>query len=100
MIRGGLDTTIKLFDALSGECLHVLEGLESGTGSLAFSPLLDGMGGSGLIAGGGWNSDLFVWDVEVSAIRCLAWKPGVESNLPSSLIFCGSETRLAAIRGR
>lgn len=105
---GGQDSTIKLFDALSGETLHVLPGLESGTGSLAFSPfsfgsLIDslhpipteatnnpseatndpsdpaatengtlattrtrrlGVGKYGLLAGGGWDGVLRIWDVE------------------------------------
>ncbi|KAL1408418.1 hypothetical protein Q8F55_005230 [Vanrija albida] len=64
---GGQDSTVKLFDAVSGECLHVLAGLESGTGSIAFSPL--GFGRSlGVVAGGGWNGKLVVWDVETGDI--------------------------------
>lgn len=55
---------MKLFDALSGECLHVLNGLESGTGSIAFSPLSPSRS-QGIIAGGGWNGKLVLWDVEV-----------------------------------
>ncbi len=65
-ISGGQDSTVKLFDALSGECLHVLPGLESGTGSIAFSPIGLGPRSAGLIAGGGWNGKLIVWDVSVS----------------------------------
>ncbi|KIR97673.1 hypothetical protein L804_04815, partial [Cryptococcus deuterogattii 2001/935-1] len=108
LAAGGQDSTIKLFDALSGETLHVLPGLESGTGSLAFSPfsfgsLIDsllpipteatnnpteatndpsdpaatengtlatartrrlGVGKYGLLAGGGWDGVLRIWDVE------------------------------------
>lgn len=64
---GGQDSTVKLFNALSGECLHVLPGLESGTGSIAFSPA--GLGRpSGLIAGGGWNGKLVLWDVAVRVL--------------------------------
>lgn len=94
---GGQDSTIKLFDALSGETLHVLQGLESGTGSLAFSPfslntLIDslhphphpistnattsengtanqlGVGKYGLLAGGGWDGVLRIWDVETGRV--------------------------------
>lgn len=93
---GGQDSTIKLFDALSGETLHVLHGLESGTGSLAFSPfslntLIDslhppphphlistntkngtanhlGVGKYGLLAGGGWDGVLRIWDVETGRV--------------------------------
>lgn len=50
---------MKLFDAFSGETLHTLSGLETGTGSLAFSPL------GRLIAAGGWNGKLLVWNVRV-----------------------------------
>ena len=60
-VSGGQDTTVKLFNAVSGELLHVLKGLEEGTGSFAFSPAM-----KGLIAGGGWNGHLLIWDVEVS----------------------------------
>ncbi len=57
---GGQDSTVKVFDAISGETLHTLSGLETGTGSIAFSP-------SGrALAGGGWNGQLVVWDVSVS----------------------------------
>lgn len=94
---GGQDSTIKLFDALSGETLHVLPGLESGTGSLAFSPFsLNSLVGSlfpattattaaengtaaataerlgvgkyGLLAGGGWDGVLRIWDVETGRV--------------------------------
>ncbi|WOO77786.1 F-box-like/WD repeat-containing protein TBL1XR1-B [Vanrija pseudolonga] len=64
---GGQDSTVKLFDAVSGECLQVLAGLESGTGSIAFSPL--GFGRPlGVVAGGGWNGKLVVWDVETGDV--------------------------------
>ncbi|XAO24807.1 hypothetical protein I312_103613 [Cryptococcus bacillisporus CA1280] len=103
LAAGGQDSTIKLFDALSGETLHVLPGLESGTGSLAFSPfslgsLIDslppiptttdpsdpaatgaaaattrtatrlGVGKYGLLAGGGWDGVLRIWDVETGKV--------------------------------
>ncbi|OXB37728.1 hypothetical protein J007_02506, partial [Cryptococcus neoformans] len=97
LAAGGQDSTIKLFDALSGETLHVLQGLESGTGSLAFSPfslntLIDslhphphpistnattsengtanqlGVGKYGLLAGGGWDGVLRIWDVETGRV--------------------------------
>ncbi|ODO01373.1 hypothetical protein I350_06192 [Cryptococcus amylolentus CBS 6273] len=74
LAAGGQDATVKLFDALSGETLHVLSGLESGTGSLAFSPRaflgLEGVKGKGkvgrlgVLAGGGWDGVARVWDVE------------------------------------
>ncbi|ORY27896.1 WD40-repeat-containing domain protein [Naematelia encephala] len=60
---GGQDSTVVLFDALSGERLHTLSGLEAGTGSIAFSPPEFG-GALGAVAGGGWNGQLFIWDVE------------------------------------
>ncbi|WRT67599.1 uncharacterized protein IL334_004571 [Kwoniella shivajii] len=63
LAAGGQDSTVKVFDALSGECLHTLTGLESGTGSLAFSPLSFG-GKLGALAAGGWDGHLFVWDIE------------------------------------
>lgn len=57
---------MKLFDALSGETLHTLSGMETGTGSLAFSPT----GRS--LAAGGWNGQLVVWDIGVrSRDHCL-----------------------------
>ncbi|KAK8858393.1 hypothetical protein IAR55_002620 [Kwoniella newhampshirensis] len=63
LAAGGQDSTVKVFDAISGECLHVLSGLESGTGSLAFSPR--GLGGPfGALAAGGWDGHIVVWDVE------------------------------------
>ncbi|WVR06163.1 hypothetical protein IAU60_003193 [Kwoniella sp. DSM 27419] len=63
LAAGGQDSTVKVFDALSGECLHVLKGLETGTGSLAFSPL--GFGGKlGALAAGGWNGHLIVFDLD------------------------------------
>lgn len=62
---GGQDSTVKLFNAVTGECLHVLSGLESGIGSIAFSPV--GLRRPlGVVAGGGWNGKLVLWDVEVS----------------------------------
>ncbi|TYJ52328.1 hypothetical protein B9479_007057 [Cryptococcus floricola] len=82
LAAGGQDATVKLFDALSGETLHVLSGLESGTGSLAFSPRaflgLEGVRGRGkgegrgegkvgrlgVLAGGGGDGVVRVWDVE------------------------------------
>ena len=57
---GGQDATVKLFDALSGQTLHVLSGLEIGTGSIAFSPTHQN-----LIAAGGWNGRLVIWNVYV-----------------------------------
>jgi hypothetical protein len=50
---------------VSGECLHTLKGLESGTASIAFSPLGLGKGKLGCIAAGGWSGQLIIWDVEV-----------------------------------
>ncbi len=58
--RGGQDSTVKLFDAISGQKLYTLAGLETGTGSIAFSPT------GRALAAGGWNGQLVVWDVEVS----------------------------------
>ncbi|WVF69258.1 hypothetical protein IAT40_004034 [Kwoniella sp. CBS 6097] len=63
LAAGGQDSTVKLFDALSGECLHVLKGLETGTGCLAFSPL-DFRGELGCLAAGGWDGRFCLWDVE------------------------------------
>ncbi len=61
---GGQDSSVKLFNVSTGECLHSLGGLEGGTGSIAFSPL--GFGGKlGSVAGGGWDGTLAIWDVEV-----------------------------------
>ena len=57
---GGQDSTVKVFDAITGETLHTLSGLETGTGSIAFSPT------GRALAGGGWNGQLVVWDVSVS----------------------------------
>lgn len=53
-----MDTTIKVFDATSGDCVHVLKGLEEGTGSLAFSSV------GNMIAGGGWNGRLMIWSLD------------------------------------
>ncbi|WVQ80620.1 hypothetical protein IAT38_002725 [Cryptococcus sp. DSM 104549] len=76
LAAGGQDSTVKLFDATSGTTLHVLSGLESGTGSLAFSPrsfpalianhpnLASKVGKLGLLAAGGWDGLLKIWDVE------------------------------------
>ncbi|WWC70532.1 uncharacterized protein I206_104483 [Kwoniella pini CBS 10737] len=63
LAAGGQDSTVKVFDAISGECLHTLAGLETGTGSLAFSPAPFG-GKLGALAAGGWDGHLFVWDME------------------------------------
>ena len=56
---GGQDCTVKLFDALSGETLYTLSGLETGTGSIAFSPT------GQMVSAGGWNGQLIVWNVQV-----------------------------------
>ncbi|WVQ72929.1 hypothetical protein IAR50_002491 [Cryptococcus sp. DSM 104548] len=72
LAAGGQDATVKLFDALSGETLHVLSGLETGTGSLSFSPsgflglkgLSPKVGKLGVLAGGGWDGVARLWDVE------------------------------------
>jgi transducin (beta)-like 1 len=61
---GGQDSTVKLFDALSGQTLYTLSGLETGTGSICFSPAA-----KNLVAGGGWNGKLVIWDIEVSIKR-------------------------------
>ncbi|WVQ96758.1 hypothetical protein IAU59_003865 [Kwoniella sp. CBS 9459] len=67
LAAGGQDSTVKLFDALSGECLHALEGLETGTGCLAFTSL--GFGGAiGCLAAGGWDGRFCLWDVESGKI--------------------------------
>ncbi|WWC88859.1 uncharacterized protein L201_003774 [Kwoniella dendrophila CBS 6074] len=66
LAAGGQDSTVKVFNALSGECLHTLSGLESGTGSLAFSPI--SFGGKGALAAGGWDGHLLVWDLESGKI--------------------------------
>ncbi|BEI98495.1 hypothetical protein CcaverHIS631_0307940 [Cutaneotrichosporon cavernicola] len=60
---GGQDSTVKLFDASSGECLHALAGLEHGTGSIAFSPTSSLTRPGGVLAGGGWNGKAILWDV-------------------------------------
>ena len=57
---GGQDTTVKLFNAATGECVRSLSGLEEGIGSISFSPLANG-----LIAGGGWFGKIIIWEVEV-----------------------------------
>ena len=44
----------------------MLSGLESGTGSITFSPIGLGSRPAGLVAGGGWNGKLIIWDVAVS----------------------------------
>jgi transducin (beta)-like 1 len=61
---GGQDSTVKLFDASTGECLHTLPGLEYGTGSIAFSPTASLARPCGVLAGGGWNGKAILWDVE------------------------------------
>ncbi|WVW84453.1 hypothetical protein I302_106487 [Kwoniella bestiolae CBS 10118] len=67
LAAGGQDSTVKVFDALSGECLHTLSGLETGTGSLAFSPASYG-NKLGALAAGGWDGHLIVWDLESGKI--------------------------------
>ena len=62
--RAGQDTSVKLFDAITGHCLHVLKGLEEGTGAIAFSPA-----SRGLIAAGGWNAHLLIWNVQTGDIE-------------------------------
>ncbi|KAL7424325.1 hypothetical protein Q5752_000007 [Cryptotrichosporon argae] len=63
---GGQDSTVKLFDAVSGELLHMLAGLESGTGSLAFSP--PAFGPARALAAGGWDAKVVVWDVATGRV--------------------------------
>ena len=63
-LSGAQETSVKVFNALTGECLHTLAGLEFGIVSLSFSPL--GIGKMGAIAAGGWDGRIMVWDVEVS----------------------------------
>jgi WD40 repeat protein len=58
--RGGQDTTVKLYDALKGELLFVLKGLEGGTGTISFEPSL-----GNLIAAGGWDGKVIIWDTRV-----------------------------------
>ncbi|KLT40000.1 WD40 repeat-like protein [Cutaneotrichosporon oleaginosum] len=65
---GGQDSTVKLFDASTGECLHTLLGLEHGTGSIAFSPSTSLARPGGVLAGGGWNGKAILWDVETGEV--------------------------------
>lgn len=67
-IRGGQDSSIKVFDVTTSTLLHEFT-LESGTASLAFSPL--GVPGYplGAIAGGGWAGQLGIWDIETGEKR-------------------------------
>ncbi|WWC62305.1 uncharacterized protein I303_104901 [Kwoniella dejecticola CBS 10117] len=60
---GGQDSAVIVFDAISGQIVYNLEGLESGTGSLAFAPASFG-GKLGALAAGGWNGHLFLWDLD------------------------------------
>lgn len=83
MYRGAQDTTVKIFDVTSGQLLHELKGLESGTASLSFSPL--GVPGfpAGAIVGGGWMGQLRIWDVETGEQRA-EWEvenPDKKTNL-------------------
>lgn len=68
---GGQDSTVKLFNAETGECLHSLAGLEAGTGSIAFSPIVSSTRPFGIVAGGGWNGKVCFWDVQVSGCKNL-----------------------------
>ena len=61
--RGGQDSPVKLFDALSGECLHIFKGLDNGTGALSFSP-----SAQALLAAGGWDAKFVIWDIDVSQL--------------------------------
>lgn len=68
-LSGGHDWTVKLFNASTGEAMHEIKGLESGTGAIAFSPL--GFGSKmGYLAAGGWNGKFVVIDVAVSGFTC------------------------------
>ena len=78
MRSGGQDSTVKVFDVDDGIVLHKLSGLEQGTGCIAFPP--PGLGAS-LIAAGGWNGQLYIWDLAVSGAHshsmftpCCGWE--------------------------
>jgi WD40 repeat protein len=56
LASGGDDKTVRVWDARSGECLHVLEEYPEAVMAVAFSP--DGR----LLAGGCWTGELMTWD--------------------------------------
>ncbi|EIW66704.1 hypothetical protein TREMEDRAFT_45563 [Tremella mesenterica DSM 1558] len=61
---GGQDSLVRVFDPLTSECIYTLPGLESGTGSIAFAP----SGFGSFLAGGGWDGELMIWDLETGKV--------------------------------
>ena len=55
------DFTARLYDALTGECLHVFAAHDDGLTALVFSP--NGLGH--LLATGAWDGRVVIWNTQV-----------------------------------
>jgi uncharacterized protein with WD repeat len=87
IVSGSDDITVRVWDATSGECLHVLEGHFSGITSVTFSP--DGL----LLASGSWDRTVQVWDT--TNWMCLRTLRGKIGNV-SSVAFSPDGEKLAS----
>merc|ERR1711988_805941 len=54
---GSYDKTVRIWDVMSGECVHVLNGHSSGVSSVCYSP--DGK----TLASGSYDNTVRIWDV-------------------------------------
>ncbi|KAG0365349.1 quinon protein alcohol dehydrogenase-like superfamily [Gamsiella multidivaricata] len=82
IVTGGLDNTLKVWNAETGECLNTLFGHEEGVWSLAFDKLR--------IVSGSLDKTIKVWDTETG--DCLYTLPGLNS--PVTCVDLG-DTRVA-----
>ena len=90
LLSGSWDTSLKVWDAASGECLLTLSGHASSVEACAWSP------DSQRLLSGSWDTSLKVWDAasgeclltlssHTSSVEACAWSPDGQRLLSSSI---------------
>ncbi|PVH99085.1 WD40 repeat-like protein [Periconia macrospinosa] len=87
LASGSVDSTIKIWDASSGQCIRMLKGHSSSVNSVAFSP------DSTRLASGSVDSTVMIWDA--SSGQCIRMLKGHSTSV-SSVAFSPDSTRLAS----
>ena len=90
LVSASFDSTMRVWDAVSGECLVVLNGHGDWVNSCAYSP--DGL----RLASASWDNTLRIWDAESG--ECLATLKGHEYSV-SDCVYSPNGLRLASTSG-